>query len=187
MWRRLGREKWQTLNEALDNPDGERLYAVELEQSRKRQAERQAAEREAQRPVCTQCATKFTDERWQSTRQSSWRSETDGLCGPCSTEHFARIEAERVAQREAEEAAARKAPKLTRRRTVPPPVAAGKPKGPLGKPPSDGGLPTPAGIGRVSDWSPRPLGLVAVVLEFMRCRRYCSQGGPVGVIAEGVT
>ncbi|MFE3687793.1 replication-relaxation family protein [Streptomyces sp. NPDC059095] len=109
VWRRLGREEWQTLNEALDNPDGERLYAVEVEQSRKRQAERQAVEREAQRPVCTQCATKFSDERWQSTRQSSWRSETDGLCRPCETEHFARIEAERVAQREAEEATAREA------------------------------------------------------------------------------
>ncbi|MET7695235.1 hypothetical protein ABZT06_46340 [Streptomyces sp. NPDC005483] len=109
VWRRLGREQWQTLNEALDNPDGERLYAVEVEQSRRRQAERKAAEREAKRPVCTRCGTKFTDERWQSTRQSSWRSQTDGLCGPCETEHWDRIEAERVAQREAEEAAVREA------------------------------------------------------------------------------
>ncbi|MET9661592.1 replication-relaxation family protein [Streptomyces sp. NPDC006510] len=109
VWRRLGREEWQTLNQALDNPDGERQYAVEVEQSRRRQAEREAAAREAKRPVCTSCGTKFTDERWQSTRQSSWRSETDGLCGPCKTEHFARIKAERVAQREAEEAAAREA------------------------------------------------------------------------------
>ncbi|WP_234010696.1 replication-relaxation family protein [Streptomyces sp. SPB074] len=109
VWRRLGREEWQTLSEALDNPDGERLYRMEEEQNRRRQAERKAAEREAQRPVCTQCGTKFTDERWQSTRQSSWHSETDGLCGPCAAEHFGRIEAERVAQREAEEAAAREA------------------------------------------------------------------------------
>ncbi|WP_335938988.1 replication-relaxation family protein [Streptomyces sp. PTD5-9] len=26
VWRRLGRQEWQTLSEALDNPDGERLY-----------------------------------------------------------------------------------------------------------------------------------------------------------------
>ncbi|MEW2275618.1 replication-relaxation family protein [Streptomyces griseofuscus] len=109
VWRRLGREEWQALGEALDNPDGERLYRMEQEQSRRRHAEREAAEREAKRPVCTQCGTKFNDERWQSIRQYSWRSETDGLCGPCATEHFARIEAERVAQREAEEAAVREA------------------------------------------------------------------------------
>ncbi|MEU3437819.1 hypothetical protein [Streptomyces sp. NPDC006863] len=109
VWRRLGREEWQTLSEALDNPDGERLYRMEEEEFRRRQAERKAAEREAQRPVCTQCGARFTDERWQSTRQSSWGSETDGLCESCKTEHFARIEAERVVQREAEEAAAREA------------------------------------------------------------------------------
>ncbi|MGW7361295.1 hypothetical protein ACWGI0_32920 [Streptomyces sp. NPDC054802] len=28
VWRRLGRDEWQTLPEALDSPDGERLYAV---------------------------------------------------------------------------------------------------------------------------------------------------------------
>ncbi|MFI5945528.1 replication-relaxation family protein [Streptomyces uncialis] len=109
VWRRLGREEWQTLSEALDNPDGERLYRLEEEQSRRRQAEAKAAEREARRPVCTSCGTKFTDERWQAVRQFSWRRETDGLCGPCGREHWARIEAERVAQREAEEAAAREA------------------------------------------------------------------------------
>ncbi|MEV7871443.1 hypothetical protein AB0P17_36315 [Streptomyces sp. NPDC088124] len=34
---------------------------------------------------------------------------TDGLCGPCQTECFARIKAERIVQREAREAAAREA------------------------------------------------------------------------------
>jgi hypothetical protein len=109
VWRRLGRSDWQTLTDALDNPDGDRLHEVELQEHWRRQKERKAAEREAQRPVCTRCGTKFSDERWQLTRQSSWRSETDGLCGPCETEHWDRIEAERVAQREAEEAAAREA------------------------------------------------------------------------------
>ncbi|WP_274535188.1 replication-relaxation family protein [Streptomyces sp. CB02488] len=109
VWRRLGRDEWQTLREALDNPDGDRLREVEEEQFRRRQAERKAAEREAQRPVCTRCGTKFTDPRWQVTRQSSWRDERDGLCEPCAKEDRDRAEAERLAQREAEEAAAREA------------------------------------------------------------------------------
>lgn len=109
VWRRLGRDEWQTLSEALDNPDGERLYRTEEEQSRRRQAERKAAEREAQRPVCARCGTKFTDERWQSVIQTSWRSPGDDLCGPCAKDDRDRAEAERVAHREAEEAAVREA------------------------------------------------------------------------------
>ncbi|MDX3697976.1 hypothetical protein PV726_49120 [Streptomyces europaeiscabiei] len=109
VWRRLGRDEWQTLPEALDNPDGDRLYAVQWEEARRRQAEREAAEREAQRPVCTRCGNKFTDDRWQLTRQSSWRSERDDLCGPCAHEAADRAEADRVARRQAEETSAREA------------------------------------------------------------------------------
>ncbi|MFB7918145.1 hypothetical protein [Streptomyces sp. NPDC056061] len=103
------RDEWQTLSEALDNPDGERLYAVQLRDARQRQAEREAAHREAQRPVCTQCGAKFTDDRWQETTRSSWPGEWDRLCGPCAAEAADRAEAERVARRQAEEAAAREA------------------------------------------------------------------------------
>ncbi|GAA2966735.1 hypothetical protein [Streptomyces enissocaesilis] len=111
VWRRLGREEdeWQTLAEALDNPDGDRLYAVQWKEARRRQEEREAAAREAKRPVCTRCGTKFTDERWQSIRQSSWRSEGDELCGPCLDEHHERVRAEKAARRLAEEAAVREA------------------------------------------------------------------------------
>lgn len=109
VWRRLGRDEWQTLTEALDNPDGDRLYLVQWREAKRRQAEREAAEREAQRPVCARCGTKFTDARWQSVRQSSWRSTGDDLCGPCWKEDVGRAEAERVARRQAEEAAAREA------------------------------------------------------------------------------
>ncbi|MFD2623619.1 hypothetical protein [Streptomyces chumphonensis] len=105
VWRRLGRDEWQTLPEALDNPDGERLYRVQLQAARRRQAEREAAQREAQRPVCTRCGEKFTDERWRETTRSSWPGEWDRLCGPCAKEAADRVEAERVARREAEEAA----------------------------------------------------------------------------------
>ncbi|MEU7560376.1 hypothetical protein [Streptomyces eurythermus] len=104
VWRRLGRDQWQTLTQALDNPDGERLYQVRLREARRRQAEREAAEREAQRPVCTQCGTKFTDERRQETRRSSWPGEWDRLRGPCKREAADRAEAERVTRRRAEEA-----------------------------------------------------------------------------------
>ncbi|MGA5069331.1 hypothetical protein ACPB9E_37280 [Streptomyces exfoliatus] len=34
VWRRLGRDEWKTLHEALDNPDGDRLYVVQREQAR---------------------------------------------------------------------------------------------------------------------------------------------------------
>ncbi|WP_424863402.1 replication-relaxation family protein [Streptomyces sp. MMS24-I29] len=104
VWRRLGRDEWQTLSAALDNPDGEWLYRVELQEARRRQAERKAAHREAQRPVCTQCGTKFTDERWQETTRSSWPGQWDRQCGPCATEAADHAQAERVARRQAEEA-----------------------------------------------------------------------------------
>ncbi|MET9483610.1 replication-relaxation family protein [Streptomyces sp. NPDC006638] len=109
VWRRLGREEWQTLSEALDNPDGERLYAVQLREVRRRRAEREAAEREARRPVCTRCGTKFSDERWQETKGSSWPGEREGLCGRCAKGAADRAQAERAARRQVEEAASRKA------------------------------------------------------------------------------
>ncbi|MFF9352740.1 replication-relaxation family protein [Streptomyces sp. NPDC014734] len=104
VWRRLGRDEWQTLNEALGNPDGDRLYAVQREQVWRRKAEREAVEREAQRPVCTSCGSKFTDDRWQEIRQSSWPGEWDRLCRPCAMEAADCAEADRVARRQAEEA-----------------------------------------------------------------------------------
>ncbi|WP_236246982.1 replication-relaxation family protein [Streptomyces sp. CC210A] len=104
VWRRLGRDEWQTLGEALDNPDGDRLYLAQRQDAKRRRAEREAAEREAQRPVCTQCGNKFTDDRWQETTRSSWPGQWDRLCGPCAKEAADRAEAERVARRRAEEA-----------------------------------------------------------------------------------
>ncbi|MCI3220863.1 replication-relaxation family protein [Streptomyces sp. NP-1717] len=109
VWRRLGREEWQTLPEALGNPDGDRLHTVQREQARRRTAEREVAQREAQRPVRVGCGAKFTDTRWQRTRRSSWPGERDNLCGPCEQEDVDRAESERIAVREAEEATAREA------------------------------------------------------------------------------
>ncbi|WP_329031235.1 hypothetical protein OIE71_00050 [Streptomyces sp. NBC_01725] len=109
VWRRLGREEWQTLPGALDNHDGDRLHTVQREQARRRKAEREAAQREAQRPVCAGCGAKFTDTRWQQTRRSSWPGERDNLCQLCEQEDVDRAEAARIAVREAEEATAREA------------------------------------------------------------------------------
>ncbi|MFE4336957.1 replication-relaxation family protein [Streptomyces sp. NPDC056831] len=110
VWRRLGRgeDEWQTLGEALDNPDGDRLYAAQLREARRRQEEREAAAREAQRPVCARCGEKFTDERWQSIRPSRWH-EGDELCGPCLNAQHEQVRAEKAARRLTEEVAAREA------------------------------------------------------------------------------
>ncbi|WP_405393464.1 replication-relaxation family protein (plasmid) [Streptomyces sp. NBC_01102] len=108
VWRRLGREGWQTLAEALDNPDGDRLYVVQAEQARKRQKEREAAAREAQRPVCRRCGAKFTDHRWDTVRRYP-AQEHGTLCGPCLHEHHEQAQAEKTARRQAEEAATQEA------------------------------------------------------------------------------
>ncbi len=115
VWRRLGREQWQTLNEALDNPDGDQRYAVQRERARRRQAEREAAEREARRPVCTRCGARFTDARWEVVRGSGVPDRK--LCTPCAeADRAAVVEADRIVRQEAEDAAAR-------------PTAPGKAKG----------------------------------------------------------
>ncbi|MGW0429191.1 hypothetical protein ACWDZZ_19440 [Streptomyces sp. NPDC002990] len=73
VWWRLGRENWQTLAAALDNPDGGQLYHKELAQARAETAGPAAAERQKRRPVCGDCA-KFTDERWGHLRRRALRS-----------------------------------------------------------------------------------------------------------------
>ncbi|MFI6730333.1 hypothetical protein [Streptomyces atratus] len=105
VWRRLGRDEWQTLTEALDNPDGDRLHVVQREQARRRQKEREAAAREAQRPVCRRCGAKFTDDRWDSVRPYPAQQHRE-LCGLCLREHHEQAQAERAARLQAEEAAA---------------------------------------------------------------------------------
>ncbi|WP_329585850.1 hypothetical protein OG195_03045 [Streptomyces sp. NBC_01362] len=92
----------------LDNPDGDRLHVVPAEQARKRQKERETADREAQRPVCRRCGAKFTDGRWDSVRQYPTQQHRE-LCGPCLDEHHEQVRAEKAARRLAEEAAVREA------------------------------------------------------------------------------
>ncbi|MFF9573471.1 hypothetical protein [Streptomyces sp. NPDC014685] len=84
--------------------EGDALYRDQEARADAEDKRRRAAEREARRPVCTQCGTRFTDERWQQIRQYSWPGQWARLCVPCATEATDRAEAERVARRQAEEA-----------------------------------------------------------------------------------
>ncbi|MFD5231387.1 hypothetical protein ACFWJ5_23185 [Streptomyces qaidamensis] len=62
VWRRPGE---QTLTAELSNPDGAVLYCRQAARAEAEEERRQAAEREARRPVCRRCGLKFTDQRWE--------------------------------------------------------------------------------------------------------------------------
>ncbi|MFG2979462.1 replication-relaxation family protein [Streptomyces sp. NPDC048331] len=97
---RFGRDHPQSLLEAIGNPRRDAADAREQDEARARQAEykaqvqraaqekaaAKAAEREARRPVCTGCGTKFTDERWEATQATDWDTPKDphpALCDAC--------------------------------------------------------------------------------------------------------
>ncbi|MFJ9847296.1 hypothetical protein ACIRYZ_44115 [Kitasatospora sp. NPDC101155] len=99
VWRRFGREGWHTLTAALDNPDGDRLLAIERRTAAAARRAREQAEREASRPACTRCEAKLTDAEWERAR---WGER---LCTPCQKEESDRKRAQ-LAAAEAEAAAA---------------------------------------------------------------------------------
>ncbi|MFF4038440.1 hypothetical protein [Streptomyces sp. NPDC001816] len=80
--RRFGRTENQTLLEAIGNPRREAHDARqqanyearerEYKEQLRRAAEQQRAEREARRPVCAGCGTRFTDERWKAIEPAGW-------------------------------------------------------------------------------------------------------------------
>jgi hypothetical protein len=52
----------------------------------RRAAQKQVAEREARRPVCTGCGAKFTDERWRAVERVGWGTAQEprpSLRGDC--------------------------------------------------------------------------------------------------------
>ncbi|MFD8782568.1 hypothetical protein [Kitasatospora sp. NPDC059599] len=103
MWHRFGRCGWHTLTDALDNPDGDELLAVERAEADRARRAREAAERERRRPACTRCKAPFSDERWEEKARGC---NDDGLCAGCSqpdADRKAREAAER--ERAAAEAA----------------------------------------------------------------------------------
>ncbi|MEU3595207.1 replication-relaxation family protein [Streptomyces filamentosus] len=101
VWRRLGRTREQTLTDALDNPDGHTLYRAQEARADAEDKRRRAAEREAQRPVCTRCGRKFTDERWEeiTVHRTAVRAGDTSVCGPCRADDVARQEAAAEAAR----------------------------------------------------------------------------------------
>jgi hypothetical protein len=86
----------QNLWDANDNPAGDAAIARRAEDARHRQAQ-EAAESEAQPPVCTGCGSKFTDDRWKAGVAVDWgRGDSlPHLCDDCRTRAF---EAERQAE-----------------------------------------------------------------------------------------
>ncbi|MFF7803169.1 hypothetical protein [Streptomyces olivaceus] len=59
-WRRPGE---QTLTAKLSNPEADVLYCHQAARTETKEERRQAAEREAGRPVCRWCGRKATDQR----------------------------------------------------------------------------------------------------------------------------
>ncbi|MFF4490056.1 hypothetical protein ACFY0F_26815 [Streptomyces sp. NPDC001544] len=96
VFRRFGRPHNQPLLEAIGNPRREAHDARrqaeyearerEYKEQLRRAAEQKRAEREARRPVCASCGTRFTDERWKAIAPAGWdtpRETHPHLCDDC--------------------------------------------------------------------------------------------------------
>ncbi|MFJ9968889.1 hypothetical protein [Streptomyces avermitilis] len=96
IFRRFGRPQNQTLLEAIGNPRREAHDARqqaeyearerEYKEQLRRAAAQQRAEREARRPACAGCGTRFTDERWKAIESAGWdapRETHSHLCDDC--------------------------------------------------------------------------------------------------------
>ncbi|MFE4801679.1 replication-relaxation family protein [Streptomyces sp. NPDC056708] len=101
VWQRLGREGEQKLTDALDNPHGDVLYRRQAARADAEEEQRRAVEREARRPVCSECGAKFTDQRWKETtvRGYAWQAGDPSMCASCDAEKVARKEAAAEAAR----------------------------------------------------------------------------------------
>ncbi|MFF8036032.1 hypothetical protein [Streptomyces sp. NPDC016626] len=110
VFRRFGRPHNQTLLEAIGNPRREAHdarkqaeYAArqrEHKEELRRIAAQHRAEREASRPVCADCGTHFTDERWKDIEPAGWGAPRDThphLCDDCKQRAI-------TAERQAEQA-----------------------------------------------------------------------------------
>ncbi|MEU2288473.1 hypothetical protein ABZ614_42385 [Streptomyces sp. NPDC013178] len=93
---RFGREGRQNLWDAIGNPRRDAALVRRAEEARRRLAQ-EAAEREAQRPVCADCGQKFTDDRWKASIAVDWgRGDSHPhLCDDCKARA---LEAERQAE-----------------------------------------------------------------------------------------
>ncbi|GGV54941.1 hypothetical protein GCM10010245_86950 [Streptomyces spectabilis] len=111
VFRRFGWPHNQTLIEAIGNPCREAYDARKQAEYAARQREHQEElrriaaqhrdEREASRPVCAGCGTRFTDERWKAIEPAGWdapRETHPHLCDDCKQQA---VTAERQAQQPA--------------------------------------------------------------------------------------
>ncbi|MGV4891423.1 replication-relaxation family protein [Streptomyces viridosporus] len=86
---RFGRDHRQPLLDAIGNPRRDAYVARRRQVAReeeRRRTEREAAQREARRPVCADCGRKFTDDRWKAVESSGWsrpRESHPHLCADC--------------------------------------------------------------------------------------------------------
>jgi hypothetical protein len=94
---RFGREDRQNLWDAIGNPRRDAALARRAEDARRRVVQ-EAAEREAQRPVCGECGQRFTDDRWKTSTTVEWghRDSHPHLCDDCKQRA---VTAERQAER----------------------------------------------------------------------------------------
>ncbi|MGY1495053.1 hypothetical protein ACW4TU_44855 [Streptomyces sp. QTS52] len=95
-FQRFGREGYQNLWDAIGNPRRDAFLARRAEDARRRLAQ-EAAEREAQRPVCGDCGQKFTDDRWKAITAVEWDhgDSHPHLCDNC---RYRTLEAEQQAR-----------------------------------------------------------------------------------------
>ncbi|MFC8870195.1 hypothetical protein ACFUAC_21525 [Streptomyces sp. NPDC057148] len=86
---RFGRDHRQPLLDAIGNARMDAYLARRRQaarQGQRRREEREAAQREARRPVCADCGRKFTDDRWGAigyTRGWGEREPHPHLCETC--------------------------------------------------------------------------------------------------------
>ncbi|MET9423390.1 replication-relaxation family protein [Streptomyces sp. NPDC006540] len=109
VFHRFGRSGFQPLREAIGNPrrdaaDARRRAEDERKEAEYKQqllAEEKKREREAQRPICTRCGGRFSDERWSEVQWQGAHMNPQ-LCGVCKAEALREAaEAERQAEEEA--------------------------------------------------------------------------------------
>ncbi|WUH88678.1 replication-relaxation family protein [Streptomyces sp. NBC_00433] len=96
---RFGRSGFQPLDDAVGNPRkvaADAAYRAAEARRVEQLRAKEAAEREARRPKCTRCGTKFTDQRWKESEEDAWGTPTDShpkLCGDCK---LLALEVERI-------------------------------------------------------------------------------------------
>jgi hypothetical protein len=117
--RRRTAGRWRICGDAIGNPRRDAAVARRRAEYERQAAEyrlQEAREREAERPRCASCGTKFTDQRWSEVdKPRTWGEEAEShpkLCVPCKTKAKNAERAVKAAKREqrlAAEAAAAEA------------------------------------------------------------------------------